>query len=209
MGSVRVKICGMTRPEDALAAAHYGADAIGLVFFSGSRRCVDIEQARRIIAVLPPLVAVVALFVNAEAEYVNRVLRELPIDVLQFHGDEDAGFCRSFRRPYWKAVRVRSREDIQAAFRDYPDARAIVLDAWSQGEYGGTGKSFDWSLLPEDAERPWILAGGLTPDNIAAALQQTRACAVDVSGGVEESAGIKSPQKTAAFIRACKVHSYI
>lgn len=203
MSNTRIKICGITRPQDALAAAKLGVNAIGLVFYPGSRRAVDVVQAQAIVRILPPLVSVVALFVNATAAYIHDVLAAVPVDVLQFHGDEDAEFCRQFQRPYWKAVRVRSRADIEQAAADYADARALLLDAWVDGAYGGTGHCFDWRQLPASLARPWILAGGLNPDNVTQALRQTGALAVDVSGGVESAPGCKDAGKMAAFVAAC------
>ena len=161
MNRVRIKICGITRVEDALAAAAAGADAVGLVFFAGSKRCVDAARAREIVAALPPFVSAVGLFVNAGADEVRRVLDSVPLDLLQFHGDEDAAYCRRFGRPYLKAVRVRSADDICRAQAAYPDARALLLDAYVEGEYGGTGRSFDWSLrLPPAVRRRWTFPAG-------------------------------------------------
>lgn len=199
---IRSKICGITRPEDGVAAAQLGVDAIGLVFYARSKRCVDVVQAKSIVQALPPFVSVVALFVNETAEKINEILAQVPIDVLQFHGDEEASFCRQFHRPYLKAIRVREADDVVKAFSDYPDARAILLDAFVEGEYGGTGKSFDWQSLPEKLDGQWILAGGLNPENVTTAIAQTGARFVDVSGGVEESAGIKSFEKMKAFLEA-------
>lgn len=204
MTAVRIKICGLTRPEDARAAADAGADAVGLVFFSGSRRCVSAAQARKIVAVLPPFVSVTALFVNAAEAEINRILSEVPIDLLQFHGDETADFCRRFARPYLKAVRVRDRSDIVTAADAYPDARALLFDAHVDGAYGGTGQAFDWEMLPHTLHRPWILSGGLHPENVTHAIRQTGAVAVDVSSGVESAAGIKCADKMAAFVAACR-----
>lgn len=202
--SVRIKICGITRPEDAAAAARAGADAVGLVFYAGSPRCVDAAAARAVVRALPPLVGAVGLFVNEEARRIRGLLREVPLDILQFHGDESPEFCRQFDRPYLKAVRVRSRDDILTAAKRFPDARALLLDAFVEGRYGGTGRSFDRSLLPAALPVPWILAGGLTPDNVAAAVAESGAAAVDVSGGVESAAGVKDAAKMAAFVRAVR-----
>lgn len=202
--TVRTKICGFTRPEDAAEAARLGADAVGLVFFSGSKRCVSVAQAQQIVRVLPPFVSVVALFVNAAAEEVRNVLTHVPVDILQFHGDEDAGFCRQFHRPYLKAVRVRNRADIDTAFATFPDARAVLFDAHIEGSYGGTGHRFDWTLLRNLPDRHWILSGGLDSGSIAEALAATGARAVDVSSGVESAPGVKCPQKMAAFLSACR-----
>ncbi|HFC8541955.1 TPA: phosphoribosylanthranilate isomerase [Neisseria weaveri] len=202
MQTIRTKICGITRPEDAAAAAALGADAIGLVFYAKSKRCVTVAQAREIVRVLPPFVSVVALFVNEEAARIHDILGQVPVDVIQFHGDEDDAFCVQFRRPYLKAVRVQNAEDIQTACAQFPNARALLFDAYHPTEYGGTGQQFDWTLLPEQLAKPWVLAGGLTPENVAEAVRISGAVAVDVSGGVEVSGGIKDHDKIAAFLAA-------
>ncbi|WP_373740767.1 phosphoribosylanthranilate isomerase [Neisseria sp.] len=204
MSRIRIKICGITRPEDAKTAAALGVDAVGLVFYDKSKRSVGIAQAQEIVRALPPFVAAVALFVNETAANIEAVLEQVPIDIIQFHGDEPPEFCRRFRRPYLKAVRVRTAADITRAAEQYPDARALLLDAYVDGEYGGTGESFDWTLLPAGFQTPWILAGGLTPDNVAEALRVSGAKAVDVSGGVESAAGVKSAEKMAAFLVQAK-----
>ena len=204
MKKIRTKICGITRPEDALAAAALGADAIGLVFYEKSRRAVTVGQAKEIAAALPPFVSVVALFVNESESVIRDILSQVPIDVIQFHGDEDDAFCRRFDRPYLKAVRVREAADIQTASSRFPHARAILFDAYHPSEYGGTGQSFDWNLLREYAGKPWILAGGLNAQNVAEAVHISGAAAVDVSGGVESAAGIKDRHKMAAFLRAAQ-----
>lgn len=197
----RIKICGFTRPEDALAAAELGADAVGLVFYEKSKRAVTIGAAQEIVRALPPFVSAVALFVNETAENIENVLAAVPIDIIQFHGDEPPEFCRGFARPYIKAVRVQNTADIIAACETYPDARAVLFDAHIEGEYGGTGHSFDWQMLPQNLNGHWILSGGLTPENVAEAVRITGAQAVDVSSGVESAAGIKSVEKMAEFIR--------
>ncbi|MDO4227921.1 phosphoribosylanthranilate isomerase [Neisseria sp.] len=197
----RIKICGFTRPEDAAAAAELGADAVGLVFYEKSKRAVSIETAQRIVRALPPFVGVVALFVNEEAARIEEILTQVPIDIIQFHGNEPPEFCRRFARPYIKAVRVQNTADIIAALETYPDARAVLFDAHIEGEYGGTGHSFDWRMLPQNLNGHWILSGGLTPDNVAEAVRITGAQTVDVSSGVESAAGIKSVAKMAEFIR--------
>ena len=204
MNTIRTKICGITRPEDALAAAELGADAIGLVFYAKSKRAVNIEQAQAVVKNLPPFVSVVALFVNENEQTIREILRQVPIDVIQFHGDEDDDFCRQFDRPYLKAVRVQSAADIQTACAKFPNARALLFDAYHPTEYGGTGQSFDWTMLYGNISKPWILAGGLTAENVAEAVKISGAAAVDVSGGVEISGGIKSREKMAAFIQAVK-----
>lgn len=202
MTRIRTKICGFTRPEDARAAAQLGVDAVGLVFFAKSKRAVDIQQAKAIVAALPPFVTVVALFVNETAEQIRETLRQVPIDVIQFHGDEDDEFCRQFDRPYLKAVRVQNAADIQTASSKFPHARAVLFDAYHPNEYGGTGLQFDWKLLADYRDKPWVLAGGLNAGNVAEAVRISGAKAVDVSGGVESSGGIKDVQKMAAFLHA-------
>ena len=197
----KIKICGLTRPRDAQAAAELGADAVGLVFYAKSKRCVDVAQAAEIVAALPPQVVKVALFVNESAEQICRILGTVPIDIVQFHGDEAPEFCRQFGKPYWKAVRVQSAQDIAEAAGRYADAAALLLDAHIEGQYGGTGQVFDWHLLPETLPLPWILSGGLNPGNVAAALQQTGAAWLDVSSGVEQAPGIKNRDLMADFIQ--------
>lgn len=204
MNPIRIKICGITRAEDAQAAANAGADAVGLVFYAKSKRAVGIKQAQEIVAVLPPFVSAVALFVNETADNIREILANVPIDIIQFHGDEDDAFCRQFNRPYLKAVRVQTAEDIQTAAARFPNARALLFDAYHPNEYGGTGLSFDWNWLAKYREKPWILAGGLTPENVADAAKISGAAAVDVSGGVEVSGGIKSAEKIQAFADALK-----
>jgi len=202
--AVRVKICGITRVEDALAAAAAGADAIGLVFYAKSPRAVDIEQAREILAVLPPFVTSVGLFVDAERSELERILASVPLDLLQFHGDESVQQCEAFGRPYIKALRVKAGDDIAAQVARYPSAQGILLDAYVEGVPGGTGEAFDWSLIPQTLSKPLILAGGLRPDNVAEAVSRVRPYAVDVSGGVEASKGVKDVEKIGAFIRAAR-----
>lgn len=197
----RVKICGITRVEDALAAIELGADAIGLVFYESSPRHVQLHQAAKIVAALPPFVSVVGLFVDATAGQIREVLTHVRLDVLQFHGDESAEFCRQFNTPYLKAVRVRLETNLVQYATDYADARALLLDAFAEGIPGGTGHSFDWSLIPKGLTRPIILAGGLNAGNVTEAIRQVRPYAVDVSGGVEREKGIKDADKIAAFIR--------
>jgi phosphoribosylanthranilate isomerase len=200
----RVKICGITRVEDGLAAAQAGADAIGLVFVAKSPRHVTPEQAREITRALPPFVSTVALFVNPTEAEVEAVLRTARPDVLQFHGEEPAAFCRSFGVPYLKAFRVRPGVDLLQFATSYGDAQGWLLDAWSEAAHGGTGERFDWDLIPRALPRPMLLAGGLTPDNVAAAVRATRPWAVDVSSGVEASKGIKDAARIAAFIKEAR-----
>lgn len=200
----RIKICGITRPEDGREAARLGADAIGLVFYRNSPRWVSVEAARAVIAALPPFVTVVGLFVDPSAEEVEAVLSACALDVLQFHGEETPAFCRGFGRPYLKAVRVRAGVDLAAVAHDYRDARGLLADAFVDGVAGGTGKRFDWSLLPPDLALPLILSGGLDEHNVADAVRRVRPAAVDVSSGVERSKGIKDAARMAAFIKGAR-----
>ena len=202
MSVVRSKICGITRIEDALAAAEAGADAIGLVFYPKSPRAVSIQQARDIVAALPAFVTTVGLFVNAGRGELNEILDAVPLDLLQFHGDETPADCESFHRPYIKALRVQPGDDIAVLAAPYANARGILLDTYVSGVPGGTGAAFDWSLVPHDLSQPVILAGGLSADNVQAAIKQVRPYAVDVSGGVEASKGIKDAAKIRAFMQA-------
>jgi len=200
----RVKICGITRVEDALAAAHSGADAIGLVFYERSPRHVSIELAARLVAALPPFVSVVGLFVDADAALVREVLMRVPLDLLQFHGDEMPEYCAQFGKPYLKAIRVRAGVDLLQYAARYSGAQGLLLDAHVEGLPGGTGTSFDWTLIPKRLPVPVILSGGLDAENVAAAIKQVRPYAVDVSSGVEASKGIKDAVKIAAFINEVK-----
>lgn len=204
MPNVRVKICGLTSLDDALIACEAGADAIGLVFYAPSPRNVDIALARDIASNLPPFVQIVGLFVNPEREWVDRVLASVPLDLLQFHGSEEEAFCASFAKPYLKAFAMKDGVDIAALMRPYHSARGFLLDAWHPEKPGGTGERFDWQRFPAVAQRALILAGGLSADNVAQAIAQCRPYAVDVSGGVEQSPGIKSADKVQAFIREAK-----
>ena len=204
MSVVRSKICGITRVEDALAAAEAGADAIGLVFYPKSPRAVSVQQARTIIAALPPFVTTVGLFVNASRCELGEILDAVPLDMLQFHGDERPADCEGYHRPYIKALRVKPDDDVVAQIEPYGNASGILLDTFVAGVPGGTGLAFDWSLVPRNLDRPIILAGGLTPENVRSAIEQTQPYAVDVSGGVEARHGIKDADKIRAFIRAVK-----
>ena len=204
MSAVRSKICGITRIEDALAAVEAGADAIGFVFYAKSPRAVSVQQAREIIEALPPFVTTVGLFVNASRCELSEILETVPLDLLQFHGDESLADCEGYHRPYIKALRVRPGDDLEAACRAYPSASGILLDTYVAGIPGGTGEAFDWSLVPRRLSKPIILAGGLSADNVAAAIAQVKPWAVDVSGGVEASKGIKDHAKIQAFIKAVR-----
>lgn len=201
MQRVRVKICGITRQEDALAAIQHGADAIGLVFYKPSPRSIDIATAQQIVAALPPFVTVVGLFVDAPADEIQAVISQLRIDLLQFHGNEASDECNVYAKPYIKAVRMQEGVDLYDIARAHPGAQALLLDAYQPGVAGGTGNTFDWARIPKILPKPVILAGGLTPDNIAQAITQVRPYAVDVSGGVEAAKGIKDVVKIKAFMR--------
>ncbi|QRY78692.1 phosphoribosylanthranilate isomerase [Pseudomonas sp. PDNC002] len=204
MSAVRIKICGITRVEDALVAAAAGADAIGLVFYARSPRAVSIQQARAIIAALPPFVSTVGLFVDASRCELGEILDAVPLDILQFHGDETPEDCSGWHKPYLKALRVKAGDDVVAQIANYPQASGFLLDTYVEGVPGGTGLAFDWSLVPKNVSRPLILAGGLTVANVAEAIAQVRPYAVDVSGGVEASKGIKDAQKIRDFIAQCR-----
>jgi phosphoribosylanthranilate isomerase len=204
----RIKICGITRVEDAHVAVTAGADALGVVFWPQTPRCVTIERAREIAAVLPPFVTLVGLFVDPKASEVLATLDAVTLDTLQFHGDEAPEFCRDFKRPYVKAVAVKASEDLLQYAARYPDARGLLFDAHQPGGMpGGTGTTFDWTRLPRDLMQPVILSGGLTPENVGVAIRQVKPWAVDVSSGVEANGadgrprkGIKDAAKIAAFI---------
>jgi len=196
----RVKICGLTREQDVLEAAKSGADAIGLVFYQRSPRYVSIAQAARLQAVLPPFVTSVGLFVDAEPAFVRAVLDVVPLDVLQFHGNESPEYCAQFGRPYLKAIRVKAGVDLLQCASDFRAARGLLLDAYVEGTPGGTGAKFDWSLIPVAMAVPIILSGGLDADNVATAIARVHPYAVDVSSGVEASKGLKDAVKIARFM---------
>lgn len=197
----RVKICGITRVEDGVVAAQTGADAIGLVFHAASPRNVAPGQAEAIRRALPPFVSVVGLFANAAAEVVRAVLAKVRLDALQFHGDEPAADCGQFGIPYIKAIRMRDDINLYQAAATYDNAQALLLDTYEPERAGGTGRRFDWTRVPRDLPKPVILAGGLTPENLAHAIALVRPYAADVSGGVESTPGIKEAAKIAAFIK--------
>lgn len=202
--STRVKICGITRPEDGLAAASAGAHAIGLVFHPASPRRVSIAQAQAIVAALPPLVSVVGLFVDAGQEQINDVLRHVPLDLIQFHGAELPAACRGYGRRYLKALHVRDGADLAAQATAYHDAAGLLLDAFVPGVPGGSGRTFDWTAVPADLPRPLLLAGGLDAGNVAAAIRRVAPWAVDVSSGVESAPGIKDAARMGAFMQAVR-----
>jgi len=204
MSAVRSKICGITRMDDALATVAAGADALGFVFYEKSPRAVTAQQARAIIAGLPPFVTTVGVVVNASACELNELLDAVPLDMLQFHGDETPEQCEGYHRPYIKALRVKAGDDIAAACKAYAGASGILLDAYVDGVPGGTGQAFDWSLIPQDLSKPIILAGGLSAGNVRQAIDRVQPYAVDVSGGVEKSKGIKDHDKIRAFMQAVR-----
>lgn len=206
--NTRVKICGLTRPEDIDAAVASGADAIGLVFYEPSPRSVSIAEARQLVERIPAFVTVTGLFVNPPRDLVDKVLAQVPLELLQFHGDESAEFCASFGRRWIKAIRVQQAGQIEKAFDEYRQASGLLVDAWDPKRYGGTGKSFNWSLIPARRPLPLILAGGLSSANVAGAIEEVHPWAVDVSGGVESAKGRKDAAKLTDFFnevrRVCK-----
>jgi phosphoribosylanthranilate isomerase len=204
----RIKICGITRPEDARLVVELGADAIGLVFYPPSPRHVTVEQALNVIAVVPPFVSIVGLFVDCDRDELKRILQQVPIDLLQFHGDESPKDCEGYNRPFIKAIRMRDEVDLQEEANRFSSATGLLLDSYQAGVPGGTGESFDWARVTEARDRglskPIILAGGLTPTNVGEAIAVTTPYAVDVSGGVESAKGIKDSDKMSAFIEAVR-----
>lgn len=199
----RIKVCALTRVEDVQAAVAAGVDAIGLVFYPESPRHVTIAQAVTLCREIPPFVTIVGLFVNASRAEVHRVVESVPLNLLQFHGDETVDQCEGFGLPYLRAARVRPGVDLLEFATQFPSARALLLDTWTPA-YGGSGESFDWSLVPASCPLPVILSGGLTPDNVAEAIRQVRPVAVDVSSGVESAKGIKDAAKIRAFVSAVR-----
>lgn len=197
----RVKICGITRIEDAVTAVEAGCDALGLVFYPPSPRAVTPARARDIVRGIPPFVTVVGLFVNAGREAIAETLRITRIDLLQFHGDETPEQCQGHGRPWIKALRMRPGLDLQRLRQDYREAAGLLLDSYRKGVPGGTGECFEWDRIPADLAPEIILAGGLTPDNVGRAISRVRPYAVDVSGGVERDKGIKDPSRIEAFMR--------
>lgn len=201
MSRTRIKICGITRPEDGVAAAELGADAIGLVFHPASARFVTPNQARQIVRALPPFVVTVGLFMNAEAAAVRAVLDQIPLQLLQFHGDEDPDDCADFGLPYLKAVPMGAGADIGGYERRFATAAGLLLDSHGGERMGGTGQTFDWSRIPTERHKPLVLAGGLHPGNVTEAVRRVRPYAVDVSSGVETAKGVKNAALMRAFIR--------
>lgn len=204
MTYTRIKICGITSAEDARVAVDSGADAIGLVFYPPSPRAVTASQAAAIVAAVAPFVTVVALFVDEPAEGIRRILESVPVDLLQFHGEEPAAFCEQFQRPWIKALRVQADTDLAARSTQYRRARAVLLDSWQEGVPGGTGRTFDWELARLELPLPVVLAGGLDEGNVGEAVTRLRPAAVDVSGGVERSPGLKDARKIKRFVAAVR-----
>jgi phosphoribosylanthranilate isomerase len=200
----RIKICGITRIEDARQAAVFGADAIGLVFYAASARAVSIENASRIAAAVPPFVACVGVFLDAEAAFIKSVLASVRIDMLQFHGEEPPELCESFGRPFIKAIAMGADANVAEYAARYAGAMGFLLDSHRPGEAGGLGKALDWARVPAQQVRPLILAGGLDVDNVARAVRATRPYGVDVSSGVESAKGIKDAGRMRAFIQEVK-----
>jgi phosphoribosylanthranilate isomerase len=199
----RIKFCGITRERDAACAVALGVDALGFVFTRRSRRFVDPQIAAAIRATLPPFVCTVALFMDDEPAWIETVLRSFRADRLQFHGGESAAFCEGFAQPYLKAVAMATIADVEAYFATYASAAGFVLDAHATGEAGGTGQRFDWARA-RGLSRPILLAGGLAPDTVGAAIAQTRPHAVDVSSGIEITPGVKDDAKMRAFVAAVR-----
>lgn len=200
MKRTRVKICGFTSAKQAAFAAHAGVDAIGLVFYPPSPRHVNIAQAQEIVAALPAFTSIVALFVDATEQQIRQVIEQVPIDLLQFHGDEPAQACRLYAKPYMKAIRMRPQTDIKALNNEYHDAAGLLLDAYHADAKGGTGQQFDWDMIPAHNELPIILAGGLDQYNAGDAIRRVQPYALDVSSGVEVAKGIKDNNKISAFL---------
>lgn len=199
-----VKICGITRVEDGLAAARAGAHAVGLVFYPKSPRCITPTKACEIIKALPPFITSVGVFVNSSMEEARSALQQAPVHLLQFQGEETPEFCRQFKLPYVKAVRVKPGTDLLQYARDYHDAKALLLDAYIEGLHGGSGIAFDWGLIPRELPLPVILSGGLTVDNVMDAVRRVRPSAVDVSSGVESAKGVKDAARISAFIKGVR-----
>ncbi len=198
---VRVKFCGITNAEDAREAVRLGVDAVGLVFYPPSPRSVTLDQAIAVVAELPAFVTRVGLFVNPQAQWVDEVMNTLALGCLQFHGEETPEDCKRYQTPYIKAVRMKDDVDLHRAADAYSDAGGLLLDSYIKGTRGGTGELFDWSMIPSDLKQQIILAGGLSPENVAQAIISVRPYAVDVSGGIEAAKGIKDHNKMNEFMR--------
>jgi len=200
----RIKICGITNLDDALAACESGADALGFVFYDKSPRCINAQQAQKIIQKLPPFVTAIGLFVDANSAYIQQTLTVCNLSALQFHGNETPAQCRSYLLPYIKAIRVHPGLDLVECENTFADAQALLLDTYVVDVAGGTGKTFDWSLIPKQLKKPIVLSGGLNAENVGQAIRQIHPYAVDVSSGVEASPGKKSAIKMEAFFQSVK-----
>lgn len=197
----RIKVCGIKHLDDALKSVEFGADAIGLIFVEKSPRYASLTDARIIAESMPPFVTVVGLFMDSSAKEVKEALKVVPLNLLQFHGDESPEYCDQFGMPYIKVLRMRENVNVVAFAQEYPNAAGILLDTYKMGVGGGTGHTFDWNLIPEDVPLPLILAGGLTPENVASAVETVKPYAVDVSSGVESEPAIKDHKKIEQFIK--------
>ncbi len=195
---VRVKFCGMTSKEDALQAAYLGVDAIGLIFHKPSPRNISIDHASTIACSLPPFVTRVGVFVNESVDFVQSVLKKIPLDILQFHGQESTGYCRSFKKPYIKTIHIKSKSE--SLEKLYPDALAFLFDTYVEGLPGGSGFSFNWEHIPGNLKKPFLLAGGLNKNNIIQALEKVKPYAVDVTSGIEKAKGEKDFEKMKEFL---------
>ncbi len=200
----QIKICGFTRAEDAALAVALGADALGLVFYPPSPRNISIQSAKEIATAVAPFTSITALFLDADPGFIESVLTQVPVSLLQFHGTEDAAFCAAFNRPYIKSVPMKSVDNVEAYCTGYGTSRGFLLDSNAAGAAGGSGTSFDWNLIPRSAVNGLILAGGLSVQNVGEAVRTVRPAAVDVSSGVESAKGIKDATKMRDFIRAVK-----
>lgn len=197
----RIKICGITRLEDALLAIRLGADALGFVFYPPSPRNITLENAKKIIANLPPFVTTVGLFVNENPIRIKEILNAVSLDLLQLHGEETPEYCNNLQMPYIKTLKIQPSIDITDSAKKYMATRAILLDTFHAQQAGGTGQVFNWDLIPTELNKPLILAGGLNSKNIEEAIAKIKPYAVDVSSSVEAAPGIKDPDKLAAFIQ--------
>lgn len=204
----RVKVCGITRIQDATAAIEAGVDALGLVFYPPSSRYLSIKQAEEIVRELAPFVTVVGLFLDAEREQIDSVLEHVPLDLLQFHGSESPDLCASFQLPYIKALGMHRQGALEAFIQSYPESRGFLLDSHGAGEAGGTGKRFDWTAIPRGLEQPIILAGGLNPENVGEAIRVVRPYAIDLSSGVEITPGVKDSKKIMSLMNEVRQADY-
>ncbi|HFE37441.1 MAG TPA: phosphoribosylanthranilate isomerase [Gammaproteobacteria bacterium] len=204
MMRTRIKICGLTRAQDVAHAIDLGVDALGFVFVEKSPRCVKIKQAKSLIRHMPPFVQTVGLFMNQTEQEIREVLQEIPLNLLQFHGEEAARFCVSFNMPYIKAIPMGGGVDPLQYAAQHPDSSGFLLDSHALGEAGGSGDVFDWQKIPQGFDRPLILAGGLNVGNVCRAVQQVKPYGVDVSSGVEVAKGLKDWEKMAAFVRGVR-----